>query len=128
MTHKLTSALDRDIAASISIDRVKKRWRSKLAAYQRAIAALEAGTGGLEPAERALTGMYKVIDEMAQHAPKSYADPETKALQAELDSRVKITDAQSRGLESRQRARSEEIRELRNQEREANRSIDWMRR
>jgi hypothetical protein len=128
MAHKLVSALDRDIAASLAIDRVRKRWRTKLAAYQRAIAALETGSGELEPAERALTGMYKIIDEMAQHAPRSYADPETIALQAELDGRVKIADAQSRGLEARSHARSEEIRELKDQEREANRSIDWMRR
>lgn len=135
---KSAAQLDREIAQSLGLpDVVTKKWRSKVAAYKRAIAKLEAGYSDelFHAAARARDALDKAIYEATAHVPYDPAKPAhtSEAIQALERERKELVSstwepAKERGREANRRSGEEEIKRLREQEREARRPYDWMRR
>lgn len=135
---KSAAQLEREIAQALGLpSAVTKKWRSKVAAYKRAIAALEEGYSEdlFHKAVRARDALDKVIDEAAAHVPyvpgqSPYESEAIQALSRERKDLVSSTweRAQDLGHEANRRAGESEIRRLREEEREARRPYDWMRR
>lgn len=133
---KSAAQLDREIAQSLGLPAaVTKKWRAKVAAYKRAIATLEAGYSDdlFYAAVRARNALDKMIYEAAGHVPYDPAKPAhlsdaIQALERERKDLVSSTWAQAkeRGLEANRRARDEESKRLREEEREARRPYEWM--
>lgn len=135
---KTAAQLDREIAQSLGLPaEVLKKWRSKVAAYKRAIAKLEAGYSDdlFYAAARARDALDKAIYEATAHVPYDPAKPAhtsdaIQALERERKELVSSTweQAKERGREANRRAGEEEIKRLREKEREAQRPYEWMRR
>ena len=135
---KSPAQLDREIAQSLGLPRaVLKKWRSKIAAYNRAIGKLEAGYSDeiFYAAVRARDALDKMIYEATAYVPSDPARPQhaSEAIQAlERERRELVSStwaqAQERGREANRREGEAEIRRLREEEREARRPHDWTRR
>lgn len=135
---KSAAQLEREVAGALGLPpAVTKKGRSKIAAYKRAIVDLQGGytDEGFRAAARARDALYKVIDEAAAHVPhvpgqSPYESSAIQALWRERDALVSSTweQAQERGREASRRAYADEMKRLREEEREARRPTDWMRR
>ena len=135
---KTAAQLDREIAQSLGLPAViMKKWRSKIAAYKRAIAKLEAGYSDdlFRAAVKVRDKLDDMINEAAAHAPyvpgqSPYLSDAIEALNRERKELVSSTwaQAQERGHEANRRAGEAESKRLREEEREARRPYEWMRR
>jgi hypothetical protein len=135
---KSAKQLEREIAQSLGLPSViTKKWRSKVAAYKRAIAKLEEGYSDdlFYAAVRARNVLDKTISEATAYVPYDPAKPAylsdaIQALERERKELVSSTweQAKDRGREANRRAGEEEIKRLREEEREARRPYEWMRR
>jgi len=135
---KSAAQLDREIAQSLGLPaEVTKKWRSKIAAYKRAIAKLEAGYSDdlFYAAVRARDALDKAIYEATAHVPYDPAKPAhtsdaIQALERERKELVSSTwePAKEHGREANRRASEAESKRLREEEREARRPYEWMRR
>lgn len=135
---KSAAQLDREIAQSLGLPgAVTKKWRSKVAAYKRAIATLEESYSDdlFYAAVRARDALDKAIYEATAHVPYDPARPAhmsdaIQALERERKELVASTweQAKERGREANRRASDAEVKRLREEEREAQRPYDWMRR
>jgi len=132
--------LDREIAQAVDLGlpvEVMKKWRSKVAAYKRAVASVEASytdEGHLKMA-RTRDALDKMIYEAGGHVPyvpghPAYESEPIRALQRERDELVSSTwaQAQEHGHEANYRRYREESKRLQEEEREARRPYEWMRR
>lgn len=130
--------LEREIAQSLGLPpEVVKKWRAKIAAYKRAIAKLEEGYSEelFRAAVKARNALDNAIWEATAHVPyvagrSASESPAIQALERERKELVSTTweQAQERGREATRRAHEEEIKRLREEEREARRPYEWMRR
>lgn len=135
---KTSAQLDREIAQTLGLPaEVVKKWRSKVAAYKRAIAKLEAGYSEdlFYAVVRARDALDKAIYDAAAHAPyvagkSPYLSDAIQTLQRERDALVSSTweQAQERGREANYRRGRQEIKRLKEEEHEVNRPYEWMRR
>ena len=135
---KSAAQLDREIAQSLGLPpAVLKKWRSKVAAYKRAIAKLEAGYSDdlFYATVRARDALDKMIYEATAHVPYDPAKPPhlseaIQALERERKELVSSTweQAKERGREANRRAGEAESKRLREEERETRRPYEWMRR
>jgi hypothetical protein len=135
---KTAAQLEREIARSLGLPpAVTKKWKTKVAAYKRAIVDLESGYSEeiFRAAVRARDALDKAIYEATAHVPYDPAKPAhtSDAIQALERERKELvsstwTQAQERGHEANRRRHTEEVRRLREEEREARRPYDWMRR
>ena len=135
---KSAAQLDREIAQSLGLPpAVLKKWRSKVAAYKRAISKLEAGYSDelFYAAVRARDALGKMIYEASAHVPYDPAKPAhasdaIQALERERKELVSSTweQAKERGREANRRAGEAESKRLREEERNARRPYEWMRR
>lgn len=135
---KTAAQLEREVARALGLPpTVTKKWRSKVAAYKRAIVNLEGGYSDelFRVAVRARDALDKVINEAAAHVPyvagqSPYQSDAIQALERERKELVSSTweRAQERGHEANRRFYAEEMKRLREKEREARRPYDWMRR
>ena len=135
---KSAAQLNREIAQALGLPaEVLKKWRSKVSAYKRAIAKLEAGYSDdlFLTAARARDALGKAIDEATAHVlyvpgKSAYESEAIQALERERKELVSSTweQAKERGREANRRERDEEIKRLKEQEREAQRPYEWMRR
>ncbi len=135
---KTPTQLDREIAQSVGLPaEIVKKWRSKVAAYKRAIGKLEEDYSDdlFQAAVRARNALDKMINEAAAHAPyvpgqSPYLSAAIQALERERKELVSSTWqlAQERGREARRHGHEAEIKRLREEEREARRPYEWMRR
>ena len=135
---KTPAQLDREIQESIGLPAaVVKKWRSKVAAYKRAVSKMEAGYS--EDAFRAMVkardALDKTIYEAGAHVPyvagrSAHLAPPIQAMEAEREELVGRTwsQAQEMGRAANERAHREEIKRLKEEEREAQRPYEWMRR
>lgn len=112
----------------LAIAALYPKWIRAVAATHRAIDAVREGSGNWEAIRRAKDKLYKLADEAAREAPLTYHDPAVKALIAEIEALPKIDDVEKEGLAAREKMRSAEIKRLREEEREANRPYEWMKR
>lgn len=134
---KTPSQLDRDIQESLGLPpAIVKKWRAKIAAYKRAVAAME--TGYSDTAFRAMVkardALDKAIYDATAHVPyvvgsPSHLAPPIQAMEAERKELLGRTWmlAQERGREANYRASREEIKRIVEEEREAKRPYEWMR-
>lgn len=135
---KRGAQLDREIQEAIGLPpAVVKKWRSKVAAYKKAVAKMEAGYS--EPAfwtmVRARDALDKMIYEATAYVPyvegsPSHLSPPILALEKERAELVGKTwlQAQQKGREANERAHREGVKRLKEEEREINRPYEWMRR
>ncbi len=112
----------------LAIAAIYPKWQRAIATARRAIAAVEAGDDDWQAIKRAKDRLYKIVDEAAAYAPLTYKDPAIEALLAEIAALPSIDQATERGREARGRERSAELKRLREEEREAQRPYEWMRR
>ncbi len=135
---KTAAQLTREIAQTLGLPaEVVKKWRSKVAAYKRAVADVEAGytdEGHLKMA-RARDALDKMIYEAAGHVPYAPGKPAhesepIRALERERKELVSSTwdQAQERGRAARYQRGRAEVKRLEEEAREARRPYDWMRR
>jgi hypothetical protein len=135
---KSVKQLEREIAQSLGLPAaITKKWRSKVAAYKRAIAKLEAGYSDdlFYATVRARDALDKMIYEASAHVPYDPAKPAhmsdaIQALERERKELVSSTleQAKERGREANRRVGDEKIKRLREEEREVQRPYEWMRR
>lgn len=135
---KTAAQLEREVARALGLPpAVTKKWRSKVAAYKRAIVDLERGYSEelFRVAVRARDALDKVINEAAAHVPyvpgqSPYQSDAIQTLKRERQELVSSTweRAQERGYEANRRSYSEETKRLREEERESRRPYEWMRR
>ena len=104
------------------------KWQRAFASARRVIADVEAGDEDWMAIKRAKDRLYKLVGEAAGHAPLSYKDPAVEALLNEISTLPSIEDATRRGGEARQTKWSAEMKRLREEEREAQRPHEWLRR
>lgn len=112
----------------LAIAAIYPKWQRSIAAARRAIADVAAGDEDWKPIQRAKDRLHKLIDEAAAHSPLSYKEPALDLLYAEIKALSSIEDAVNQGRDARIKARNEEIKRLREEEREARRPYEWMRR
>ena len=112
----------------LAIAVIYPKWQRAMANARRAIAEVEAGSDDWKAIQRAKDRLYKLVDEAAGHAPLSYKDPAVAELHTEISSLPSIEQATERGRAARGRERDTETKRLREEEREAQRPYDWMRR
>ena len=135
---KSATQLDREIAQSLGLPAaITKKWLSKIAAYKRAIAKLEAGYSEdlFRAAVKARDKLDDTINEAAAYAPyvpgqSPYLSDAIQALNRERKALVSSTweQAQERGHEANRLVHQAESKRLREEEREARRPYEWMRR
>lgn len=115
-------------AKYLPIAKVYGKWLRAMTAAHVAIAQVEAGSEDWQVIKRAKDRLYKLVDAAAREAPLSYKDPAVGALLAELEALPSIEAATLRGRDARDKARQQELRRLREEEREAQRPYAWMKR
>lgn len=135
---KTAAQLEREVARALGLPpAVTKKWRSKVAAYKRAIVNLEGGYSDelWRVAVRARDALDKAIYDAVAHVPyvpgqKQHEAEAIQALERERKELVASTweRAQARGHEANRRRYTDEMKRLREKEREAQRPYDWMRR
>lgn len=132
---KSAAELDREIAQAVLPPAVMKKWKSKIAAYKRAIAKLEAGYSDdlFYAAARARDALDTLIYEATAYVPwdpakPAHMSPAIQALERERKELVSSTweQAKERGREANRRASEAEIKRLKEEEREAKRPYEWM--
>jgi hypothetical protein len=121
--------LDREIAQAIGLPvDVLKKWRSRIAMYKRAVAAVESGYTDADfwKMVKARDALDKVIYEATAHVP--YTSDAIQALERERKELVSSTweQAQERGREANYRSLRGEIKRITEEEREAKRPYAWM--
>lgn len=134
---KSAKQLEREIAQTLGLPAtVMKKWRSKVAAYKRAIGKLEAGYSDdlFYAAARARDALDKVIHEATAYVPHDLSTPayQSEAIQSLERERKELVSstwelAKERGREANRRASDAEIKRLKEEEREAKRPYEWMR-
>lgn len=135
---KTGTQLDREIAEALGLpDEITKKWKSKVAAYKRAVADLEKGysdAGHLKMA-KARDALDKLIDIATAHVPyvpggKPHLTPPIQALERERKELVSSTwdRAQERGREANYHRGRQEIERLKKEERTVHAPYEWMRR
>ena len=112
----------------LAIAAVYPKWQRAMATARRAIAEVEGGNDDWMSIKRAKDRLYKLVDEAAAHAPLTYKDPAVEALLGEISALTSIEQATERGRAARDRERSAELKRLREEELEARRPYEWMRR
>lgn len=135
---KTPAQLDREIQSGLGLPaEVMKRWRTKVAAYKRAVADVEAGysEAGWRAMMKARDALDKAIDHAAAHAPYTagrspYLAEPVVALSDERKDLVSRTweAAQVKGREANYRANRAKSRQIDEEIREANRPYEWMKR
>jgi hypothetical protein len=130
--------IEREIAQTLGLPApVVKKWRSKVAAYKRAIAKLEAGYSDdlFFAAARARDALDNMIWEATAHVPyvagQSASESDAiKALQRERKELVSSTwdQAKEKGVAANREALEKERKRLDEEIREARRPYEWMRR
>lgn len=135
---KSAKQLEREIAQVLGLPaEVTKKWRSKVAAYKRAIAKLEANYSDdlFYAAVRARDALDKMIYEATAHVPYDPSKPAhlsdaIQALERERKELVSSTweQAKERGREANRLSHEAESKRLREEEREARRPYEWMQR
>ena len=125
---KSAAQLDREIAQSLGLPpAVLKKWRSKVAAYKRAVGNLEAGYSDelFYAAVRARDALDKMIYKATAHVPydpakSAHTSDAIQALERERKELVSSTweSAKERGREANRRASDAESKRLREEERE----------
>lgn len=128
--------LDREIAQAIGLPAdVLKKWRSKIAAYKRAVTGVESGytEDGFWKMVKARDALDKMISEAAAHVPyvagkSQYESDAIQALERERKALVSSTweQAKERGREANYRSLRGEIKRITEEEREAKRPYEWM--
>jgi hypothetical protein len=128
--------LDREIAQAVGLPAdVLKKWRSKVAAYKRAVAAVESGytEDGFWKMVKARDALDKMISEATAHVPytagkSQYESDAIQALERERKALVSSTweQAKERGREANYRSLRGEIKRITEEEREAKRPYEWM--
>lgn len=128
--------LDREIAQAVGLPAdVLKKWRSKVAAYKRAVAAVESGytEDGFWKMVKARDALDKMISEATAHVPyvagqSQYESDAIQALERERKALVSSTweQAKERGREANYRSLRGEIKRIAEEEREAKRPYEWM--
>ncbi len=133
---KTAAQLDREIAAYAAggvrdapgLSVVMRKFRTQVAAYQREIAALEAGTStGWQTTYKIREKLRKLVEEAAGHAPLSYRDPIIAQLNEEIDALPKSSEAEERGRGPRSKVQQAESRKILDEIIERDRAISWMR-
>jgi len=112
----------------LTIAAIYPKWQRAMAAVRRAIAAVEGGSDDWQSIKRAKDRLYKLVDEAAREAPTSYRDPAINVLYGEIAALPSIDQATERGRQVREKQQRAEIERLREEEREARRPYEWMRR
>ena len=118
----------------LAIAAIYPKWQRAMATARRAIAEVETGTGSetgredWKALQRVKDRLYKLVEEAAAHAPLSYKDPSITALYGEIKALPSMEETVNKGREARIKERDAEIKRLREEEREARRPYDWMRR
>jgi hypothetical protein len=116
---------------------VVKKWRSKISAYKRAVATMEAGytEDAFRAMVRARDALDKAIYDATAHVPyvpggAPHLAPPIQKMEAERKELTSSTwhQAQEKGREANRRASEAEIKRLKEEEREARRPYEWMRR
>jgi hypothetical protein len=135
---KTGTQLDREISEFVGLPAaIMKKWKSKVAAYKRAVAAVEEGytDAGVLKMAKARDALDKLIYEATAHVPyvvggKPHLSPPIQALEAERKELVSSTweRAKERGREANYRRGREEIAKLEEAERAARAPYEWMRR
>jgi len=135
---KSAAQLDREIAQTLGLPpAIMKKWRSKVAAYKRAIGKLEEGYSDdlFHAAVKARGKLDDTINEAAAYAPyvpgqSPYLSDAIQALENERKQLVSSTwqQAQEKGREASYKRGREESKRLQEEEREARRPYEWMRR
>ena len=114
-----------------------KKWRTKIAAYKRAVAGVEAGytEEGFRKMVKARDALDKLIYEATSHVPyvvggQPHLSPPIQELERERKELVSSTweRAQERGREARYQSLRSEVKRLESEEREARRPYEWMKR
>ncbi len=132
------ASLDRDIQAALGLPAaVIKRWRTKVAAYRKAVRELEGGysDAGVMKLAKARDALDTAIWDASAHIPyspdqKPHLSPPIVELQRERDELVRgtYTQAQAAGREANERASRAELKRIDAEIRERDRPYDWMRR
>lgn len=135
---KTGTQLDREISEFIGLPaEITKKWKSKVAAYKRAVAAVEAGytDAGHMKMAKARDALDNVIYEATAHVPyvvggKPHLSPPIQALERERKELLASTwdRAQERGREANYKRLRGEIKRLTEEEREVRAPYEWMRR
>lgn len=134
---KTPAELDREVQEAIGLPpAVMKKWRTKITACKKALREL--GAGYSEPAYwkavRARDALDKMIYEAAGHVPygtgPAHLAPPIVAMEAEKKALLEggMEAVSARGRDANARARAEETKRLRAEEREIQRPYDWMKR
>ncbi len=134
---KTPAQLDREIAQTILPPAVMRKWNSKIGAYKRAISKLEAGYSDelFKVAARARDALDKTINDAAAYVPYTpgqspYLSEALQALERErkqLVSSSTLQQADERGREANYQRSRVQLQKLKEEEREAQRPITWMR-
>lgn len=137
-SQKSGTQLDREIAEALGLPaEITKKWKAKVAAYKRAVAAVEAGYSDEKHLKmaKARDALDKLIYEATAHVPyvvggKPHLSPLIQALERERKELVASTwdRAQERGREANYQGYLKETKRLKEEEREANAPYAWMRR
>jgi cell division septum initiation protein DivIVA len=130
--------LDREIVQSLGLPAaILKKWKSKIAAYKRAVARVAAGYTDADywKMVKARDALDKMISEAAVHVPyvagkSQYESDAIQALERERKLLVSLTweKAQEQGRTANYLAQQIEIEKLKQEEREAKRPYEWMKR
>lgn len=133
---KTPTQIDREIQEALGLPpEIMKKWRSKIAAYKRAVAAMEAGYSddAFRTMVKARDTLDKVIYEATGHVPYTAGRPAhlaapIVAMEAERKELVGRTwhQAQEKGREANYRRLRGEIKRITEEEREAKRPYEWM--
>jgi hypothetical protein len=132
---KTPAELDREVQEAVGLPpAIVKKWRTKIAACKKTLRELEASYS--EPAfwkaVRARDALDKIIDEACQHAytpgASPYQSPPIAAMVEEKKALYEggLEPVSARGREANYRARMEESKRLKAEEREIQRPYDWM--
>ena len=133
-----TAQLDREIAQALGLPAAfMKKWRAKIAAYKRAVADVEDGytDDGFRKMVRGRDALDKLIYEATSFVPYEAGRPAhlseaVQALERERKALVAGTweQAKERGREANYRRLRGEVKRIEEEEREARRPYEWMRR
>lgn len=135
---KPSSQLAREIAEALGLpDAITKKWTAKVAAYKRAAAAVEAGytDAGFWKMVKSRDALDTLIYEATAHVPyvvggQRHLSPPILELERERKDLLASTwdRAQERGREANYQRLRGEIKRITEQEREAQKPHEWMRR
>jgi hypothetical protein len=133
---KTPTQLEREIQEALGLPpAITKKWRAKVAAYKRAVAKMEAGYSddAFRAMVRARDALDKMIYDATAHVPyvagsPAHLAPPIQAMEVERKELIGRTwhQAQEKDREANYRSMRQEIKRLEEEQREAGRPYEWM--